>query len=192
MTEQQQKPSCLLFPLPTSLVANISQWVRVWQRTGYVPGLKASLQKLTNYKWEKNNFLLEQPGWHHFNEIIKDIFTNEETKDILWLLTWYTEKDSTSLLQCCCKNTQAKSTDGKMLSKSKLKVTLQKSWPEFLKNGNVLKVKERLGSSSRLGVIDYIWQLNEMCDPKLDPLQKQFAINYIIETTDEIWMWNTD
>ena len=43
-----------------------------------------------------------------------------------------------------------------MLSKSKLKVTLQKSWPEFLKNGNVLKVKERLRRSSRLEVIDYI------------------------------------
>ena len=149
--------------------------------------------KMTNYKWKKNNFLFQQPGWHHFNKIIKDIFTNKETQDILRLLTWYTKKDSTPLLQCCCENTQqAKSSDGKMLSKSKLKVTLQNSCPEFLKNGNVLKVKERLRSSSRLGVIDYIWQLNEMCDPKLDLLQKQLAINYIIETTDEMRMWNTD
>lgn len=30
--------------------------------------------------------MMEQPDWHHFKEIIKDTFTNGETKDILWLL----------------------------------------------------------------------------------------------------------
>lgn len=69
------------------------------------------------------------------------------------------------------------------------KVALQRNWPEFLKSVNTPKDEERPRSPPR-SEINYVGQLNEMCDPKLNPEQEKICYKW--HYTDNWWNMNVE